>query len=461
MFSSDRASATARVWNPHTAWSDPVKTSQKSGGTAHGCLQTYRRDTGVDSSPQFVHIPGFDGLGPGEVGMNLVSYLKGVSHPFRLKLARMLSRQDEKLSSVLARQVGDLQAHGNQFRIEREQFRADRAQFLADVEQLRQEIGRVQAAVAELRSEGEHLAARLDDAERRLAASEQARREAEAELEQYRHPKWETVLNLMRCLEGNTTWDAAASVVNYVTDKYIGPYHKTLSWGDRLLTLDKAMGLIREPEFQAALNTFRGVHPYDQYDGHDSISWRLNTLVWAAREALGLEGDFVECGVFKGDMAYTIARCLGFAKVPKTYYLYDSFEGFSPNDLTDPDFAHDPGFLEICNKAYRVPGLYESVRDRFVGYPNVRVIRGFLPEALELDSHPKIALLHIDLNSPAAEIGCLEVLFDRLVPGGVLILDDYGWIDFGAQKRAEDAFFAERGYRVLELPTGQGMVVKR
>ena len=43
----------------------------------------------------------------------------------------------------------------------------------------------------------------------------------------------------------------------------------------------------------------------------------------------------------------------------------------------------------------------------------------------------------------------------------MIVLDDYGWSLYRAQKQAEDAFFAERGYLVLELPTGQGLVVKR
>ena len=53
------------------------------------------------------------------------------------------------------------------------------------------------------------------------------------------------------------------------------------------------------------------------------------------------------------------------------------------------------------------------------------------------------------------------MLFDRIVPGGLIVLDDYGWLPFKAQRDAEDIFFAERGYFVLELPTGQGLVVKR
>jgi hypothetical protein len=64
------------------------------------------------------------------------------------------------------------------------------------------------------------------------------------------------------------------------------------------------------------------------------------------------------------------------------------------------------------------------------------------------------------MNNADAEIGALEVLFERMVPGAVLILDDYGWLGYRAQKLAEDPWLAKYGYRVLEMPTGQGLLIK-
>ena len=84
-----------------------------------------------------------------------------------------------------------------------------------------------------------------------------------------------------------------------------------------------------------------------------------------------------------------------------------------------------------------------------------------MPESFALASPQKIAFLHVDLNSPAAEKAALEVLFDRVVTGGYVVFDDYGWFAARKQKEAIDAFFAPRGYSVLELPTGQGLVIKR
>ena len=236
--------------------------------------------------------------------------------------------------------------------------------------------------------------------------------------------------------------------------------HASIFWGDRLLTLDKSAGFLEDPKFIRAFREVRGSHQYDQYEGKDTISWRLHTLCWAARNALTIEGDFVECGVFKGDMAWVVMQVVGIENV-RGYYLYDSFDGFSPDWSSDDDFPGHHGFIEFANQFYRQEGLHDYVRGRFDGYSNVRVIKGFLPDALSIACPERISFLHVDLNSPRAEVAVLQRLWDRIVAGGIIVFDDYGWKLFRRQKDAEDAFMRERGHEILELPTGQGLVVKR
>ncbi len=82
-----------------------------------------------------------------------------------------------------------------------------------------------------------------------------------------------------------------------------------------------------------------------------------------------------------------------------------------------------------------------------------------MPFSFDIASPEKIAFLHIDMNTAKAEIMALEILYDRMVPGGFIVLDDYGWMLHRPQMIAERAFFAERGKMVMELPTGQGIVM--
>jgi O-methyltransferase len=267
---------------------------------------------------------------------------------------------------------------------------------------------------------------------------------------------------LTRLYGEKTQGGADAGVPRLVNDivETLTHEHRSVSWGDRLLTLDKSADFRSEHRFAEAFDSIRGSHPYDQYDGRDGIAWRLNTLIWAGRVALRTGGEFVECGAFKGDMAWVVLQTIGAERIPR-YWLFDSFEGFSPDYSNAEDFPQSPGFLEFANAFYRQAGLYEYVKDRFAAFPNVLLIKGFLPEAFSQGIPDEIGLLHIDLNSPRAEIAVLERLFDRVLPGGVVVFDDYGWQMFRRQKEAEDDFMRRRNHDILELPTGQGLVIKR
>ena len=100
------------------------------------------------------------------------------------------------------------------------------------------------------------------------------------------------------------------------------------------------------------------------------------------------------------------------------------------------------------------------VRANFSEWPNAVVVRGTVPDILDAVSFGEVAFLHLDMNSPRAEQAALELLFSRITPGGIIIFDDYGWKQFQKQKESADRTMAERGHVILELPTGQGLVVK-
>ena len=237
--------------------------------------------------------------------------------------------------------------------------------------------------------------------------------------------------------------------------------HLNVFWGNLLLTINKSAGFLENKKFVICLKTIEGSHSYDAYHAPGNIAWRLHTLVWAAENAAKLSGDFVECGVFKGDFSWVISEMLAFGKLPKTFFLYDSFAGFSESISAPEDFPDEPNFYAEANIIYSDPTLYPNVQKRFAHLPNIKVIKGFVPEVLDGTAPEKIAFLHIDLNSPGAEVAALEILFDHVVSGGYVVFDDYGWFAARKQKDAIDAFFAPRGYSVLELPTGQGLVIKR
>jgi hypothetical protein len=181
--------------------------------------------------------------------------------------------------------------------------------------------------------------------------------------------------------------------------------------------------------------------------------WNLQTVAWAVHQAKTLPGDFVELGVFKGHTTLFVAEYLGVADWPQRWFLYDTFDGIPEDQL-------DPGWSENNTAAYRGTFSYEEVRERFAPFPNIQVIQGRVPEILAETCPDQISFLHMDLNNATAEVQALDALFERIVPGGVIVFDDYCWAVSHRQRAAEDAWMAERGLKILPLPTGQGLFVK-
>jgi hypothetical protein len=187
-----------------------------------------------------------------------------------------------------------------------------------------------------------------------------------------------------------------------------------------------------------------------------SLGWRLHTLVWAAQSVQHLEGDFVECGVWKGFCFGVLTDYLNFKEQDRDLYLYDTYAGI-PEEYNSEKRNNRPYQDAIAEDPDHI---YNTVTKRFEAYDNVKVVRGIVPDSFAEACPEKIALLHIDMNSAASEIAALNALFDKVVPGGMIVFDDYGWTGYKAQMVAEDKFMQDRGHTILELPTGQGLVVK-
>jgi O-methyltransferase len=84
----------------------------------------------------------------------------------------------------------------------------------------------------------------------------------------------------------------------------------------------------------------------------------------------------------------------------------------------------------------------------------------YIPDILPSVAVTDIAFLHIDLNNALPESEVAKHLWNRLVPHGAILLDDYAYPGFEEQKIAWDQFAAEKGLEVFSLPTGQGLILK-
>lgn len=208
---------------------------------------------------------------------------------------------------------------------------------------------------------------------------------------------------------------------------------------DDMLAWSRVLGFLREPRFVDACA------PYAQSAIIGARIWRVYTLCWAALHCRALPGDYADIGCYDGATVEIMARYADFATAGKTWYLYDAFD--------DPP--------DESRKQAHGPELRSRVEARVAALGRFRVIQGLVPQSFEQGLPERIAFAQIDLNAAEPELACLERIYDRIVPGGILVLDDYGFARYRGSHDAEHRFFAARGDSVLELPTGQGLFIKR
>jgi O-methyltransferase len=181
--------------------------------------------------------------------------------------------------------------------------------------------------------------------------------------------------------------------------------------------------------------------------------WTEHVQHWAISHASRLEGDFVECGVKQGGSVISTMTYIGFKlsnKVHK-YFLFDTFCGL------DKSVSEPKKYLEYKDQ---YPDVYDEVVNLFKDYPNVVIIKGSVPKTLSEVDIKKVAYLHVDMNTVYPEVEALKFFWDKIVSGGIVVLDDYGRPGHEEQKRGADGFADSVGIKILSLPTGQGIIIK-
>jgi O-methyltransferase len=176
--------------------------------------------------------------------------------------------------------------------------------------------------------------------------------------------------------------------------------------------------------------------------GRQDVEWRAYVCCWAAWSVRNKEGDFVECGVNRGGLSRAVIHYVNFERLNKQFWLLDTYEGLVDRLISEDERRRGilPGGYEPC---------YENVVETFRPFRGVRIVRGIVPDTLSQVTATAICYLSLDMNNTAPEIAAAEHFWDRLVPGGIIVLDDYGWRKQINQKIAFDRFADARKISVL------------
>jgi O-methyltransferase len=226
--------------------------------------------------------------------------------------------------------------------------------------------------------------------------------------------------------------------------------------GQGVRAFGKNPGFLNEARFQRAYA--RGWNSgHRKAAGIDDARWVVHVALWAASHAARLPGDFVECGVDTGMLSLAICDWLDFNTLDKDFWLFDTFRGIPERQMTEAEKNGIGGW----HNRHSYTECYAQAASNFSPWPRCRLVRGEVPDSLvAFPPDRSVAYLSIDMNIVAPEIAAITFFWDRLVPGAVVLLDDYAWTTHAAQKAAFDAFAETRGGTILTLPTGQGIVIR-
>ncbi|WP_347351701.1 TylF/MycF/NovP-related O-methyltransferase [Intrasporangium sp.] len=179
----------------------------------------------------------------------------------------------------------------------------------------------------------------------------------------------------------------------------------------------------------------------------------------------GIEGDVVECGVWRGGSMMAAALTLmDLDDTGRALYLYDTFEGMSA--ATEEDTRRRDGraatdLMQVAaeDSLLLARASLDDVREGMdsIGYPGpVHYVQGKVEDTIPGTVPERIALLRLDTDWFASTAHELDHLYPRLVPGGVIILDDYGYWD-GARKAIDD-FLDVTGERLFLVRISAGRI---
>ena len=212
-------------------------------------------------------------------------------------------------------------------------------------------------------------------------------------------------------------------------------YNRNVSWRE-------------DPAFIAAWSQFPASDDY--------MVDRLFTLHSMVRSVAELPGDTAECGVLAGASSFLI--CSATERTTKHHHMFDSFAGLSAPAPVDQ--ASDPRAYKWAPGDLSVP--QEVTAKNLARFDRIHFYPGWIPTRFADVADRRFCFVHVDVDLYQPTYDALAFFYPRLVPGGILLCDDYGFSSCPGARRAFDELAATWPERhVVHLTSGQGFIVKR
>lgn len=162
-----------------------------------------------------------------------------------------------------------------------------------------------------------------------------------------------------------------------------------------------------------------------------------------------LAGDTVECGAFQGASSWFICDYL--RDKEKIHHIFDSFEGLPKKSDVDNEYWAE-GDFKTDDKI---------ITDNLKEFSFVKLYKGWIPKRFGEVEHKKFCFAHIDVDLYDPTRDSIEFFYPRMVSGGIILCDDYGFASCPGAKKAFDEFMQNKPEQIINVPTGQCFIIKK
>jgi O-methyltransferase len=169
----------------------------------------------------------------------------------------------------------------------------------------------------------------------------------------------------------------------------------------------------------------------------------LQTLMQTVRHA---NGCIIEVGVFTGGSLILMAK-----ELPHRFIFgYDTFEGLPPNKWREGEI-HLPGEFHATRQQ-----VENTLREEKI--TNVSTFKGLFPS--QVSPSLPVAFAHLDVDFYESTMDALEFLWPILIPGGIIVVDDYDTKDCPGVGVALRQFAAQENVRINSHVEGQAWIMR-
>jgi len=196
------------------------------------------------------------------------------------------------------------------------------------------------------------------------------------------------------------------------------------------------------------------------------VHQRLYNAVQFLRYALDLDGDVAECGSFKGLSSYLFCNYIRLVNPDfsgQGYHIFDSFQGLSEPTEQDAISNQEDGVVgAACQPAGAFQGTLETVKATLRDYSLIEYHAGWIPDSFAGIPERNYKFVHLDLDLYEPIKGAVEYFYPRMVKGGVIVIDEYGFPRWpGAQKAVDEFCHEHKVTTPVSLTTGNGVLIKK